>query len=133
MGASGWAKTVFWPTAVAMAFLKSRFLLRFELARNGRGGMPEVEDEEAAAEASGWVERKGDGEGMAGGSMAPEAADAVGVGFCGVDEDARVGVEDDGSAGCADALSSLRAAFFLRRRTLRSCVAFRPEPGGTGG
>lgn len=30
-------------------------------------------------------------------------------------------------------LSALSAAFFLRRRTLRSCVADRPWPGGTGG
>ena len=130
MGASegeGWAKTVFWPTAVAMAFLKSRFLLRFELATNGRGGMSEEEDDA-------WdvVVRKGDGEGTAGGGM----EDVLGItaDLLGVEEDAASdGVARGGTGVCPEALSSLRAAFFLRRRTLRSCVADRPSPGGTGG
>jgi hypothetical protein len=70
------------------------------------------------------VETKGDGEGTAGGGMEIDA---------GAGADVLLGVEDGGRAeveGCEgvwpDALSSLRAAFFLRRRTLRSCVAERP-------
>lgn len=96
-------KVVFCPTAVAMAFLKSRFLFRLALAEKGM----RTSDWEASTV---WEERKGDGE--AGGGMVELVVDLGGE-----LEEERVTEEEEGLVVEA---RSLRAAFFFLRRTFRS-------------